>query len=86
MPKSVFAAKEAISGSIQGNTDRFVKLHLAECLNPARHRMAKFLGAGPEEIVFVSSISHGLNTVLRNFLWNNGDIIITGAWPPSYPH
>ena len=58
---------------------RFIKLHLAEYLNPARHRMAKFLGAGPEEIVFVSSISHRLNTVLRNLLWNKGDFIITGA-------
>lgn len=79
MPKPVSAATEAIAKSIAGNTDRFVKLRVPETLNPARRRVAKYLGAGPEEIVFVSSTSDGLNTVLRNLLWNKGDVIITGA-------
>ena len=78
MPNPVLAATEATFRSIEGNIDRFIKLHLSEYLDPARHRMAKFLGAGPEEIVFVPSCSHGLNTVLRNLLWNKGDIIIGG--------
>jgi selenocysteine lyase/cysteine desulfurase len=78
VPNPVLAATETTFKSIEGNIDRFFKLHLSEYLNPARHRIAKFLGAGPEEIVFVPSTSHGLNTVLRNFLWNKGDFIITG--------
>jgi selenocysteine lyase/cysteine desulfurase len=74
----VLAATEATFRSIEGNIDRFIKLRLSEYLDPARHRMAKFLGAGPKEIVFVPSCSHGLNTILRNLLWNGGDIIIGG--------
>jgi hercynylcysteine S-oxide lyase len=78
VPNPVLAATEASFRSIEGNIDRFIKLRLSEYLDPARHRMAKYLGAGPEEIVFVPSCSHGLNTVLRNLLWNEGDIIIGG--------
>ncbi len=78
MPNPVLAATEATFKAIEWNIDRFIKLDLTEYLSPARHRMAKFLGAGPEEIVFVPSCSHGLSTVLRNLLWNKGDIIIGG--------
>jgi selenocysteine lyase/cysteine desulfurase len=80
----VLAATEATFRSIEGNIDRFIKLRLSEYLDPARHRMAKFLGAGPEEIVFVPSCSHGLNTILRNLLWNEGDIIIGGKYRLCY--
>ncbi|KAI0267546.1 PLP-dependent transferase [Russula aff. rugulosa BPL654] len=60
----VLAATEATFRSIDGNIDRFIKLRLSEHLDPARHRMA--------------NCSHGLNTILRNLLWNEGDIIIGG--------
>ena len=63
---------------MEKNIDRFIRLHIPEYLNPARHRMAALVGAGPEEIVFVPNTSHGINTVLRNLLWNKDDIIITG--------
>ncbi|KAI0250289.1 PLP-dependent transferase [Lactifluus subvellereus] len=76
VPVPVSAATEATFSSIEGNIDRFVQLHLPEHLDPARHRMARFVGAGPEEIVFVPNASHGLNTVLRNFVWNKEDIIV----------
>jgi hercynylcysteine S-oxide lyase len=78
VPNPVLAATEATFKAIEWNIDRFIKLDLTEYLSPARHRMAKFLGAGPEEIVFVPSCSHGLSTVLKNLLWNKGDIIIGG--------
>lgn len=78
MPIPVSSATENTFRSIERNIDRFVKLHLSEHLDLARHRMARFVGAGPEELVFVPNASHGLNTVLRNFVWNKDDIIIIG--------
>ena len=84
VPIPVSAAIEATSKFIEGNVDRFIKLHIPEYLTPARHRMAKFVGAGPEEIVFVPNASHGLNTVLRNLTWNEGDIIVTGRGGPLH--
>jgi selenocysteine lyase/cysteine desulfurase len=80
VPIPVSAAIEATLKSIEGNVDRFIKLHLPEYLTPARHRIAKFVGAGLDEVVFVPNTSHGLNTVLRNLAWNKEDIIITGRW------
>jgi selenocysteine lyase/cysteine desulfurase len=82
VPIPVSAAAEATLKSIEGNVDIFLKLQVFDYLNPARHRMAKFVGAGPDEIVFVPNTSHGLNTVLRNLVWNEGDLIVTGKrWP-----
>jgi hercynylcysteine S-oxide lyase len=78
VPIPVSAATEATFKSMEGNVDRFIKLHVPEHLAPARHRMATFVGAGPDEVVFVPNTSHGLNTVLRNLVWDKEDIIVTG--------
>ena len=70
---------------MEKNIDRFIRLHLPEYLGPARRRMAAFVGAGPDEVVFVPNTSHGTNTVLRNIVWNKDDIIITGRrQQPNY--
>ncbi|KAH9959636.1 PLP-dependent transferase [Russula dissimulans] len=84
VPVPVSAAIEATSRSIEGNVDRFIKLHIPKYLAPARHRIAKFVGAGPEEIVFVPNASHGLNTILMNLAWSEEDIILTATttYPP----
>ncbi|KAI9512021.1 PLP-dependent transferase [Russula earlei] len=79
VPIAVSASTEATFRLIEGNVDRFIKIRLDEYLTPARHRMARFVGAGPDEIVFVPNASHGLNTVLWNLAWNEGDIIITAT-------
>ncbi|KAI0303839.1 PLP-dependent transferase [Multifurca ochricompacta] len=79
VPNPVSQATAANFRYMEGNIDRFMRLHLPEHLRPARHRMAKFVGAGPEEIVFVPNASHGINTVLKNLVWNKGDIIITAT-------
>jgi selenocysteine lyase/cysteine desulfurase len=85
IPIPVSAASQATFTFMEKNIDRFIRLHLSEYLKPARHRLAEFVGAGPEEIVFVPNASHGINTVLRNLAWNKDDIIITGRrQQPNY--
>lgn len=84
VPIPVSDATQATLKLIEGNVDVFVKLRLPEHLTPARHRMAKLVGAGPNEIVFVPNTSHGLNTILRNLVWNKGDTIVTGMRKPSH--
>ncbi|KAH8994849.1 PLP-dependent transferase [Lactarius akahatsu] len=79
VPIPVSAASQATFTFMEKNIDRFIRLHLPEYLRPARHRMAEFVGAGPDEIVFVPNASHGTNTVLRNLVWNKGDIIVTAT-------
>lgn len=46
-----------------------------------RTRLAKFIGAGEtDEVVLVPNASHGISTILRNFEWNEGDILIEGVY------
>ena len=50
-------------------------------LTPAyRKIVAETVGANLDEIVLVPNATHGLNTILRNFEWREGDIIIGGAF------
>jgi hypothetical protein len=84
VPIPVSAATQATLKLIEGNVDVFVKLDLPKYLTPARLRMAKFVGARLDEIVFVPNTSHGLNTILRNLVWNKEDIIVTGMRRPSH--
>ncbi len=43
-----------------------------------RVSIAGLVGAEDDEIVFVPNASTGINTVLRNFEWREGDVIIGG--------
>ncbi|KAF8261625.1 PLP-dependent transferase [Lactarius quietus] len=83
IPIPVSAASQATFTSMEKNIDRFIRLRLPEYLRPARRRMAEFVGAGPDEVVFVPNTSHGTNTVLRNLVWNKDDIIIAAT--TTYP-
>lgn len=38
--------------------------------------IAKMLHAEPDECVLVPNATHGINTVLRNFQWEEGDILV----------
>ncbi|TFY71154.1 hypothetical protein EVG20_g1849 [Dentipellis fragilis] len=76
MPLPVSNACDTLSRKIESNPDKFMRTELAGLLRSARTRVAKFVGAEPDEVVFVPNASHGVNTVLRNFEWHEGDIII----------
>lgn len=42
-----------------------------------RERIAKLVGvADVDEVVIVPNSSHGLNTVLKNIIWEEGDVIV----------
>lgn len=45
-------------------------------MREARVRIAKMIGAEPEECVFVTNASMGITTILRNFEWHEEDTII----------
>lgn len=67
-----------LSALIESNPDKFMRFTYQPLLILARERIAEFIGADTDEIVFVPNASHGINTVLRNFDWNEGDVLITG--------
>ncbi|THH15703.1 hypothetical protein EW146_g4814 [Bondarzewia mesenterica] len=53
-----------------------MRIEFAPLMRSVRARVAKLIGAERDEVVIVPNASHGVNTVLRNFEWHEGDIII----------
>ena len=56
-------------------------LHIDTCSLDARECVAKFLEVDADEVVLVPNATHALNTVLRNFEWREGDVLIGGVFP-----
>ncbi|KAG2104697.1 pyridoxal phosphate-dependent transferase [Suillus discolor] len=76
LPIPVRVACDKLSARVEANPDRFLRIECIHHWNEARTRVAKLIGAETDECVLVNNTSHGVNTVLRNFDWNEGDIII----------
>ncbi|KAH9841154.1 pyridoxal phosphate-dependent transferase [Rhodofomes roseus] len=76
VPRPVARAYERLSEQVEANPDRFMWFEYWPKLDEVRASVAKLIGASPDECVFVPNVSHGVNTVLRNFAWNKGDFIM----------
>lgn len=76
LPMPVRIACDKLSARVEANPDRFMRIDCIHHWIEARTRVAKLIGAETDECVLVNNTSHGVTTVLRNFEWNEGDIII----------
>jgi selenocysteine lyase/cysteine desulfurase len=56
--------------------DTFIVTDLPNYIDESRQAVAPLLGAPVDEVVFVPNASTGVNTVLRNFKWEKGDVIV----------
>jgi hercynylcysteine S-oxide lyase len=61
----------------EAQPDVFMRVQLLQLLDESREAMAKFVNAPLESIVFVTNATEGINTVLRNLVWEEGDVIIS---------
>ena len=52
-------------------------LGYAPFLLDARQKMAQFIGADLDEVVMIPNTSLGINVVLRNLDWEEGDTLIS---------
>ncbi|KAF8999306.1 pyridoxal phosphate-dependent transferase [Cyathus striatus] len=75
-PIPVLQAANTLSDQIETNQDLFHKLSYMPLLKSAREQVAKLIGARTDEVVFVTNASMGVTTILRNFEWEEGDVII----------
>ena len=64
---------------MESNPDKFIRINCINYLNRVRERVAKLIGAETDECVIVNNTSHGLATVLHNFTFNEGDILVGGV-------
>ncbi|OSD06472.1 PLP-dependent transferase [Trametes coccinea BRFM310] len=75
-PLPVLFAVQRLGYEIERNPDRFHRLTYQPRLDKARDGVAKLIGADTDEVVLVPNATHALNTVLRNFEWRSGDLLI----------
>ena len=83
-PKAVLQAALELSHHIELNPDRFHRYEYIPQLKEVRAQLAKFIGAETDEVFLVTNATTGVNTVLRNFHWEEGDLIINCAYQFSF--
>ncbi|KAL5503896.1 hypothetical protein ACEPAH_7967 [Sanghuangporus vaninii] len=76
LPLPVLTACEKMTREIESNPDRFMRSTYIPILHDVRARIAALVGADTDECVIVPNATHGINTVLRNFALNEGDIVV----------
>ncbi|WWD07144.1 hypothetical protein V865_005241 [Kwoniella europaea PYCC6329] len=75
-PKIVIDKMRKLSDQIESNPDRFMRRTWLPILNKVREQVSEMIGARTEEVVIVPNTTHGVNTVLMNLNWEEGDIIV----------
>ncbi|EGO00934.1 hypothetical protein SERLA73DRAFT_178940 [Serpula lacrymans var. lacrymans S7.3] len=79
VPKPVVEAAHALTNRVESNPDYFMRLEYELLLDEGRARLAQLVGADVDECVLVPNVSNGINTVLRNFEWAEGDILVSAS-------
>jgi len=75
-PRSVGAARAAYLADYEARPDVYKRFEYPALLDEARAAVAPLLGAGRDEVVFVENATTGLNTVLRNFVYRDDDVVL----------
>ncbi len=84
-PLAVLKRQDEIRREIESNPSAVLLRDIAGMLGasrPGRLRraageVARFLGAGPDDLVFVGNATEGVNAVLRSFGLHSGDAVLT---------
>jgi isopenicillin-N epimerase len=75
-PRPVLDFQQAIRERLERQPVRFFVYELEGLLDQARADLARFLGAEPDNLVFVPNATSGVNTVLRSYKFQPGDQLL----------
>jgi hercynylcysteine S-oxide lyase len=75
-PIVVREALENYQRRIDAQPDGFLRYELPELIDKSRSAVAQLINAGVDNVVLVPNASTGVNTVLRNLLYEKGDKIV----------
>src|SRR5262245_9584959 len=75
-PVRVLEFQQEIRDRMERQPVRFLVRELEGLLDQARGALGEFLGAQPEDLVFVPNATAGVNTVLRSLQWQAGDELL----------
>ncbi|XZF63346.1 MAG: aminotransferase class V-fold PLP-dependent enzyme [Gloeotrichia echinulata DVL01] len=76
-PKIVLAAQERLRSQLEQEPLRFFGREWEPLLDNARSKLATFVGANVEDLVFVPNATTGVNSVLRSLRFSPDDEILT---------
>jgi isopenicillin-N epimerase len=74
--RGVLAQQDEWRWRLERQPLQFLVRELEPLLDTARAALAQFVGADPEDLVFVPNATHGVNTVLRSLAFQPGDELL----------
>ena len=83
-PRAVVQYMRDLSDRIESMPDIYIRKDWLPMLNEVRSGVAKLINADFEEVVMVPNTTVGINTVVRNIDWKEGDVIL--MCEPSRDH
>jgi len=76
-PKPVLELQAKLRRAMEAEPVQFLWRRYEEHLDPARAALARFIGASPRDIVFVTNATTGVNAVVRSLKLRRGDELLT---------
>ena len=76
-PIPVLEAQQRWRQQLESEPTRFFGREYEDLINQAREKLAAFVGADAEDLVFVPNATAGVNTVLRSLRFQPGDELLT---------
>ncbi|KAL1412461.1 hypothetical protein Q8F55_000206 [Vanrija albida] len=78
-PNDVRIARDKLGDHIEGAPDAFNRLEVEKLIAKSREAVAPLINADADDVVLVPNATHGVNTVISNTDWVDGDIIVVYA-------
>jgi isopenicillin-N epimerase len=76
-PKAVLAVQQKLRSLLEQEPIRFFGREWEPLLDHARNKLAEFVGADSQDVVFVNNATTGVNSVLRSLCFSSEDEILT---------
>ncbi|KAB5550004.1 aminotransferase family protein-like protein [Coniochaeta sp. 2T2.1] len=76
VPREVLEYQRQLQAETEARTDTFMRYTYLQLLKDSRAAIAPLLGADPDEVVYLPNATTGINTVLRNLPFTEGDVIV----------
>jgi selenocysteine lyase/cysteine desulfurase len=67
---------QTVSDNCEANPDLFIRRTILTMVPLVRMKIAKLLNVSVDEVVLVPNTTHGINTVLKNYIWKAEDCLV----------
>jgi selenocysteine lyase/cysteine desulfurase len=75
-PLPVLSHQNHLQTLASARPDTFIVRDIPKLIDESRTAIAPFLGVDVDEIVLIPNATTGINTVLRNLKWEEGDVVV----------